>query len=126
VLDVENKIKSLPIHTQCVIFDYAAILRSISNNLAGAADNGARMANTLSLIAVNQVKKINHDDPMESQETLQAISALTKMSNEAAATGLALIKATKDVEPPSDPAQQLRVIGSEEFRQIARDVADKF
>ena len=47
---------------------------------------------------------------MESQETLQAISALTKMSNDASALGMQLLNANKASIDKDQGAEPVRVI----------------
>ena len=56
----------------------------------------------LSAIAGKQVDKINVDDPMESQEVLQCISALTKMSNDAASSRYRCSTSTKQAEKDNE------------------------
>lgn len=74
----------------------------LSSNLAGSASYGAAIAQRLAELAHSQLCKINIDAPMESQEELQAISALIKMSNDAQKIGLAA--------PPHYPmAENLKV-----------------
>jgi hypothetical protein len=70
-------------------------MRSISANLACAAENGSKTAKTLSSIASKQAEMVDPLNPMESQESLQAISALTKISNDAAQLGMGLININK-------------------------------
>jgi hypothetical protein len=102
ILTVENEFKALPISGQVSVINFLDDLRAISSNLAGAARNGSMTAFRLSSIAAKHVDKIDDDNPMESQENLQAISALTKMTNDAASLGINLINLNKEklVEPP--------------------------
>lgn len=83
---------SLQVPTRSLIED----LKGISLHLAGAAKFGAATSHRLAGIANAQVAKIDDSNPMESQEVLQGISALTKMANEAGAMGMGLIAANKD------------------------------
>lgn len=119
IVRVEENLKALPISSQIAVISLADELRSISINLAGAAKNGSVTAFKLSGIAGKQVDKINPDDPMESQETLQAISALTKMSNDAAQLGMNLINVNKDMvaasNVPPTKNKAIRIIKAEEM-----------
>jgi N-acyl-D-aspartate/D-glutamate deacylase len=59
-------------------------------SLAEAAELGAQTSAILSAIAREQAEKIDKNEPMEDPEKLQAISALMKMANDAAALGMSL------------------------------------
>jgi hypothetical protein len=111
ILAAEQEFKALPISGQITVISILDELRAISSNLAGAAKNGSITAFRLSGIAARQVDKINEEDPMESQETLQAVSALTKMSNEAASLGISLIGINKEkmADPPDTAKNKLGV-----------------
>ena len=87
---------------QAQAISLAEKLRNISNSLAHAAENGAATAHRLSAIANLQVQKIDEEEPMNSQEQLQAISALTKIANDAASLGLGLVNANKGAAPESE------------------------
>jgi hypothetical protein len=95
IAEGQNALAALPIAQQYQAISLAEKLRNISNSLAHAAENGAATAHRLSAIANTQAQKINDADPMESQEQLQAISALTKIANDAASLGLGLVNANK-------------------------------
>jgi hypothetical protein len=99
----------LPLTQQAQAISLADKLRNISNSLAHAAENGAATAHRLSAIANTQAQKINDTDPMESQEQLQAISALTKIANDAASLGLGLVNANKGATPEAQDKPQSRV-----------------
>lgn len=91
----QDELARLPVAQQYQALSLAEKLRSISSNLACAAENGSKTAKTLSGIASKQAEMVNESDPMESQETLQAISALTKICNDASSLGIGLINASK-------------------------------
>jgi hypothetical protein len=95
----------LPVAQQYQAISLAEKLRNISSNLASAAEYGAATAHRLQAIAHAQVQKIDDADPMNSQEQLQAISALTKISNDSAKLGTDLISANKGATEPQPPAQ---------------------
>lgn len=94
-------------------------LRSISSSLAEAAQLWADVASKLAAIANRQAAQLTETlraqgdgaDPMDHQERLQAISALTKMSNDASSLGRDMLAANKDalaqaLAPKQDPAAQ--------------------
>ena len=94
-------------------------LRSISSSLADAAQLWADVAAKLAAIANREAAQLtetlraagDNADPMEHQERLQAISALTKMSNDASSLGRDMLAANKDalaqaLAPKTDPAAQ--------------------
>lgn len=92
--DLAEKMAFLPTFEQKAVLDISRAMLNITESLAGAAELGAATSKKLAEIAHAQLGKINADDPMgESQEHLQAISALTTMSNNAAQIPLAVIKA---------------------------------
>ena len=96
VVATQDVFSALPLSEQLTVISFTDRLRNISNNLAGAAEHGSLTSYILSGVASRQAAKVNQDEPMESQEILQAISALTKISNEAAVIGTNLINANKD------------------------------
>ena len=73
-------------------------MESTLKSLAEAAELGAQTSAILSSIARQQADLINKSEPMEDQDRLQAISALMKMANDAAALGLSLASKTKPAE----------------------------
>ena len=88
-------------------------LQNISQSLASAAEHGAATAHRLAALANSEVAKIDDAAVLapESLEAMKGVAALTKLSNEAAATGLNLLAANKkrgDEEPP-DPAEMTPV-----------------
>lgn len=86
-------LRALPVSAQLVAVDLAAALRTISGNLAQTAAINSGLSLRLSGIAAGQAAKISDDDPMGAPEQLQAVSALTKMSNDAMSLPLALVAA---------------------------------
>lgn len=92
----ECSVKSLKLADQPIALDYAARLRSLSSNLLEAAHNGAETSAKLSRIAKRQAALVDEHEPMNSQQELQSIAALTKLSNDAAQTGVNLLRSAKD------------------------------
>jgi len=95
MLEAEKLLEKIPITQHAQVYSLVADLRAISNHLTQAACNGAKTASHLSAIAHQQLAKINPDNPMESQEELQAVSALTKIANDSASLGMGLLNANK-------------------------------
>jgi hypothetical protein len=94
-------------------------LRAISNNLATAARFGSKTAMDLSIIANEQVSKINADDPMDSAEVLQGISALTKIANESASIGINLINSNKKEIAESNMIDEKNRLESNKFIDVS-------
>jgi hypothetical protein len=82
-------------------------MKDISKYILETTKNGAMTSAILSGHAFNQTSKINADDPMESQDVLQAISALTKMSNDAGSMAVDLIKINREAIKPDDDTGKL-------------------
>lgn len=93
----EEALRALPIAEQLLAVSLADDLRAISTHLAGAGKFGAATAHRLAGIVHEQVAKVDDADPTQSLKTLQGISALTKMANEASVIGLNLLNANKDL-----------------------------
>ena len=96
VVATECAIKSLDFDAQCAVNDYASKLRAMASNLLSAAHSGSVTSARLAAIAEKESQKINQDEPMESAEQLQAIAALNRLGNDAAAIGLQVIKLNQD------------------------------
>jgi ABC-type transporter Mla subunit MlaD len=112
IVATEQALKALPIAAQQSAHSLAYKLRSISEHLAHAADFGAATAHRLSGIAHAKVQEIDDAAPLnaESMESLKGVAVLTRMANDAAATGINLLNANKEavksldepaVKPPS-------------------------
>ena len=110
ITEAEAAFNELSTVSQLACRDLADELRLISFNLAGAAGHGSFTAFRLSALAARQVGKVDADDPMANPEVLQAISALTKMSNDAAYLSVQLIQAHKDRIPKDTGSEEIAVI----------------
>lgn len=93
----EQELRSLPVAQQLQALTLADELRAISMHMAGAAKYGAATAHRLAGVANGQVDKIDDANPMNSQEVLQGISALTKMANDAATIPTNMLAANKEL-----------------------------
>lgn len=95
IVATENRLRELPAASQQLAVDLATKLRAISISLVDAATSGAETAARLSSIAAEQAKKVNDKVPMETQDELQSIAALTKLANDSAALGMQILNANK-------------------------------
>jgi hypothetical protein len=100
--EVQSELATLPPIQQAAAVSLAARMRKVSDDLAAAAISGAETTRKLSAIARKQVDRIDEADPMETQDVLQSISALTKMANDSSQIAVALINANKPTAPPQD------------------------
>ena len=94
---------------QAAAVSLADELRSISGHLAAAARYGSASAHRLQALAHGEVQKIDDTNPLESIEALKGVHALTRLANDSAATGLALLSANKEAARDSD-AQRFTAI----------------
>lgn len=97
IVAADAALKALPVSAQVSVITLVDELKAISSHLASAGKYGAMTAHRLSGIAHSQIDKIDDSNPMDSQEVLQGISALTKMSNEASTIGINLLNANKEM-----------------------------
>lgn len=113
IVQTEKALSLLNLTEQSQAFSLAAGLMDISKHLVGAARYGSMTAHRLAGIANGQVEKIDDAEPLESIESLKGIAALTKMANDAAATGINLLNANKDavkdMNAPQGPAAIERI-----------------
>lgn len=100
---LESKIKALPVTAQVQVFNLADELAAIQTNIVGAGRYGSVIAKHSLKIAAKQMATVDPDDPMESADTLQAISGLTRIANDASTIGMTLTRynqgqpATKEI-----------------------------
>lgn len=91
IVETQAAYESLPRTGQINAQSLAARLKAISSSLASAAELGAATSHRLAALANSEVNKVDDAKPMESVETLKAVAAMTKLSNEAGAMGLNLL-----------------------------------
>ena len=96
LVSADETLKALPISDRVSAINLAERLKSISNNLASAADFGARTAHKLSAIAHTQTEALDDYNPMVKPEELKSIAILTDMANNAGRMGVELLKANKE------------------------------
>lgn len=93
---ISQQIAELPFSKQRIVSDLAARLSAISENLGLTAQNCAASAYRLSVLANQQLEKVDDADPMSSVAPLQAHAALQKLCNAAAEMPTNLVRANKD------------------------------
>ena len=96
VRNVAERLAALPKKEHSAVVTLADELRSISGHLAAAGRYGSATAHRLHALAHGEVQKIDDAEPLGSIEALKGVAAFTRVANEAAATGLALLGANKD------------------------------
>lgn len=117
VVAADAAFKALPVSLQITAQSLIDDLKAVSMHLAGAAKFGAATAHRLSGLAHGQVDKIDDANPMESQEVLQGISALTKMANDSSAIGMSLLNANKDM------MREAQAVAQESKADMLREIA---
>jgi len=121
VIEAENVFHKLNFAEQRQAKNLIAELQAIGHHMASAGRLNAATAHRLAGIANAQVSKIDDVNPMESQEVLQGISALTKMSNDASVIGLSLLNANKNaMDKASDDADPVAPVAVTIERKNAR------
>ena len=102
--DAQDALASLPVAQQYTALSLAEKLRSISANLASAADYGAKTAHRLHALANSEVAKVDDADPIGSVDKLRNVGVLTKLANDSAHVALNLLAANKEaVQRLNDP-----------------------
>lgn len=115
VAALAKELAALPVKDHSAVVTLADELRSISTHLAAAARYGSATAHRLQALAHGEVQKIDDANPLESVEALKGVHALTRLANDAAATGLNLLNANKDANKDA---------GSMRFTEIEGVIVD--
>lgn len=116
VIKAEERLFSLPVSDRVSAVSLIDDLRAISTHLAGAAKFGAMTAHKLSAIANEQSEFIDSAATgEENAKALKSVMALTKTANEAAATGLNLLSANKEITKAAHAADDPQAMTLEEF-----------
>lgn len=103
---IAAQIAELPYAKQQIVSDLARKLTNVSSHLASAAEVSAASAHRLSILANQQLEKVDDTEPMRSAGELQAVAILQKLANSSSEIGLNLLRANKDAmqvedEPPT-------------------------
>lgn len=93
--DVAMKSISIGAQIQAVnqVVNLTEKLRSVSEHLLCAAEHGAMTSHRLSLLARNEVQKIDDVDPLKSIKAVRGAALMTELANKAAYIGLTLLNA---------------------------------
>ena len=105
---------------------FADDLHAMNMHMAGAGKFNSATAHRLSGIANAQVCKIDDSNPLASHDALQAISVLTKLSNEAGIIPLGLIKANSELMKDAartDALDSGDTLTANDFREIAKKIS---
>lgn len=113
VAAVSRKVSALPDYEQALVMDLAGELRVTSDNLAAAGRLGAQTAHRLMALANEQAAKLDDIDPVgEDGNNLKAVIALIRTANDAAQTGLNLMKVGTESLPtaPETAAKKIKTL----------------
>jgi transposase-like protein len=113
---ISGKIASLPVVQQVIVSDLARKLSNISEHIGTAAEVSAASAHRLSILANQQLEKIDPVDPLATPAQLKTFEVLQKMANGASEIPMNLLRANKetiedqnrrdnDVASPANPAR---------------------
>lgn len=106
LVEAHAALAKLPVAYQHMAVNLAEKLRNTSASLACAAELGAATAHRLQALANSEVVKVDDANPLASIEELRNVGVLTRLANESAATGLALMSAVSKAPPdPSTPGE---------------------
>lgn len=96
VADAQSALAALPVAQQYNALSLAAKLRTISDNLASAAQYGAQTAHRLNALANSEVAKIDDAEPLKSADSLKGVMVLSRLANESASIAINLMAANKE------------------------------
>lgn len=99
----QTALEALPLPHQHTALSLAERLRSISDDLAGAAMHGAATARRLHELASKEVAKVTEPTESKSMDALRGVGVLSKLANESAAVALNLLAANRDRMPGERP-----------------------
>lgn len=111
--DAENRriaeqIADLPYAKQAIVSDLARKLTNISEHLGSAAEYSAASAHRLSMLANQELEKVDTVHPMKSAEHLTSAATLQKLANGSAEIPINLLRANKDaVESLNKPVRDV-------------------
>ena len=113
IAKVNREIDLLPYPDRALAIDLAGELRVTSDNLAAAGRLGAQTAHRLMALANEQAAKLDDIDPVgEDGNNLKAVIALIRTANDAAQTGLNLMKVGTESLPtaPETAAKKIKTL----------------
>ncbi len=95
LVDTEKTIEALPKVEKTLVYKFADRLKCITDNLAEAAEYGAKNSNRLSKMAHTKILTIKNNPDEDDYDELKNVAALTKMAKEASDIGINLLKANQ-------------------------------
>lgn len=113
IAKVNREIDLLPYPDRSLAIDLAGELRVTSDNLAAAGRLGAQTAHRLMALANEQASKLDDVDPVgENGDNLKPVLALIRAANDAAQTGLNLMKVGTESLPvaPEAAAKKIKTL----------------
>lgn len=93
---ITAQIAGLPVAQQVIVSDLARKLVNISQHIGSAAEISAASAHRLSMLANQQLDKVDDVNPLASANELKTFEALQSMANGASQIPMNLLKANKD------------------------------
>jgi transposase-like protein len=93
---VTAQIAQLPQTQQLIVSDLARKLVNVSQHIGSAAEISAASAHRLSMLANQQLEKVDDVNPLSSAAELKTFEALQSMANGASQIPMNLLKANKD------------------------------
>lgn len=103
LVTANQALRKLPITSQQTAQTLAQRLIALSDNLLGAAMQGAATAHRLHAIANSEVQKIDDANPLSSMTAVKAVAVLTDVANKSASIGLNLLAANSKGSMPEEP-----------------------
>jgi transposase-like protein len=94
---ITAKIAELPIANQLIVSDLARKLTNISEHLGSAAEISAASSHRLSILANQQLEKVDDVNPLSTAAQLKTFEVLQKMANGASEIPMNLLRANKDM-----------------------------
>jgi hypothetical protein len=124
VAEAQTALAELPVAQQYSALSLAETISNVMKSSAKAAELGAKTAHRLQALANTEAAKIDDANPgsSASEASLRTVAMLTKVANEAAATGMGLISVTKDRMAKAEEAERQAGVTAEPLRpQLTRE-----
>jgi hypothetical protein len=117
--DAQNALAQLPVAQQYAAVTLADKLRGMSDNLASAAELGAKTAHRLHSLANTQINKVDDTNPTDgdSVDAIKAVAVMVKVANDSSQLAVNLIGANKDVMVKDTEAGGHKPMTSEEISE---------
>ena len=99
IVNTEKALRALPIAAQRDAETFASRLLALQDSTFAAAANGMAVSHRLSGISRLLVEQIDDGNPLESLGSLKSIALLTRIANDSAQIGVALLNANRERMP---------------------------